>query len=60
MDFTDLEVKLKALAKPEGLQSMADAAHRTLTDRAAPAAFAADVAAMLREIEPPASDELER
>lgn len=53
MDFSDLEAKVKELlAAPQQMQAMADAAHRTLTDRGAPAAFAADVAAMLRDIEP--------
>ena len=55
MDFGNLESNLKTLlAAPAQLQALADAAHRTLTDQSTPAAFAADVAAMLREIEAPA------
>lgn len=54
MDFTDIEDKLRQLlAAPAQMQALADAAHSTLSACSDPAAFAADVAAMLRDIEPP-------
>lgn len=56
VDFGDLEGKLKTLlAAPAELQALADAAHKTLTVHSTADAFAADVAAMLRDIEVPAS-----
>lgn len=54
MDFGDLEQTVKTLlAAPQQLQAMADAAHAALSDRSDTAAFAADVAAMLHQIDPP-------